>query len=68
MEVNFIGVLVVVGICWTFSRVTSKKHVEAERSRNIVGNYRPMLRDVRLNDGGRTFVPNILNQPVEGTV
>ena len=68
MAIDFIAVISVVGFFMILKHIRSDKRREARISQRIIGNYRPTLSDKRLNDGGRTFVPNILGQPIEGTV
>ena len=68
MAFDFIAFISVVGFFLIVNHVRSEKHREARVSKRLFGNYRPTLSDKRLNDGGRTFKPNILGQPIDGTV
>jgi len=68
-QINFLGVVSVTGLCFIIKQIfTSEYSVEAQRSKKLIGMYRPTLSDKRLNDGGPTLKANILGQPQEGTV
>jgi len=68
MEINLIVVISVVGFLMIVTHIRTDKRREESVSRRLIGNYIPTMSDIRLNDGGSTFIPNIFRQPVEGRV
>ena len=68
-NLNLIGVLTVTGICFIVKQISSSEiFTEAKRSKKLIGIYQPTLSDRRVNDGGTTFIANVLGQPKEGEV
>lgn len=68
MPFSFLGALAVFGACLIIANSFSKAKQEEQVSEKIIGNFRPLMSDRRPNDGGRSLIPNILGQPVEGSV
>ena len=68
MTFNIIGAIAVFGVCLIVKETFSKAAKERVNSVEIIGN-RPQLMSDRRPVGGETMlIPNVLGEPVEGSV